>query len=97
MSVEWRTLQLFLDSDGVCEVEADYQDYEIMRCSCGSFAISKKCKHLRYVRRQILKNGGTYSIKISSAIDDETIVDAMRTSASFREFVLKHAKIEVLD
>jgi hypothetical protein len=97
MSAEWRTLQLFLDNDGVCEVEADYEDYEIMKCSCGAFAISRKCKHLRYVRREIVRNGGKYSIKISADIDDEDIVDAMKTAASFREFVLRYAKIEVLD
>jgi hypothetical protein len=68
-----------------------------MKCSCGAFAISRKCKHLRYVRREIVRNGGKYSIKISADIDDEDIVDAMKTAASFREFVLRYAKIEVLD
>lgn len=97
MSIDWRTLQVFLDNEGVCEVEADHDDYEQMRCSCAVFATARKCKHTRHVKREIIKNGGTYAIKISSAIDDEDIIDAMKTAESFRDFVLKYAKIEVID
>lgn len=97
MAIDWRTIQIFLSSDGVCEVEADAQDYAKMRCSCSSFKPSKRCKHTKFVKQKIKENGGSYSIVIPSDLEDEDMEQAIKTSEGFRNLIIHHAKVEVLE
>ena len=96
MTTDWRTVQMFLDDEGVFEVEADADDYSKMRCTCPAFRSSKKCKHARLVRRRIEENGGTYSIQIPETVPDAYIMEAMQDPIMFRNLIINHAKIEVV-
>jgi hypothetical protein len=97
MTTDWRTVQLFLDDNGVAEVEADVDDYQNMRCTCNLFRKSlKKCRHTTYIKKVIEKNGGAYSIKLPEDLPDEELDAAMESKESFRALLIKYAPIEVL-
>jgi hypothetical protein len=97
MSTDWRTVQLFLDIDGVVEVEADVADYENMRCTCNLFRkTSKKCRHTTFIKKSIEKNGGSYSIKLPDDLPDEIVDAAMESKEAFRDLLVRYAPIEVL-
>lgn len=97
MDIEWRTVQLFLDDDGVAEVEIDADNSSKIRCSCKTFSVAARCKHTKYIRRQLEQNDGHYSIMIPEDIDDEVALEAMSDPASFRDFVIRYGKVEVID
>ena len=42
------------------------------------------------------KNNGHYAIQISSSVTDTDVLEAMQNPDTFRYFVIKNAKIEVL-
>lgn len=96
MAEDWRTIQFFLDDSGVYEVEADADDYQLMRCTCEPFAQSRRCKHVKYIKRSIDENNGLYAIKVGSEVDDDTMATAIADPKLFREFVIKYAKAVVL-
>lgn len=97
MGIKWRTIQFILDKEGVHEVEVDYEDASKVRCSCKSFSRVLKCKHSKFVLSSIEENGGQYSIHIPVDIDDETAMEAMTSKDSFRDFILRYGKVEVID
>ena len=94
---DWRTLQLFLEDDGVHEVEADSEDYQKMRCTCPMYKSGRRCKHMRYVRKRLEENGGTYSIQIPADVADDVVISAIKDPVVFRQFIIDHAKIEVIE
>jgi hypothetical protein len=96
MDIDWRTLQLFLDDVGVAEVEADADNYQTMKCSCPVFSRTKKCKHVRHVRKHMDEHDGTYSIQIPEDVPEEVVTAAMLTKESFRELIVKYSIIEVI-
>jgi hypothetical protein len=97
MDIDWRTVQLFLGDDGVCEVEVDSENSTKVRCSCKAFSKSARCKHSKFVRAKLLDNDGHYAIQIPVDISDEEAFIAMSSNESFREFILKYGKVEVID
>lgn len=97
MATEWLTVQVFLSEDGVFEVEANSDDYRKMRCNCSGFFSSKKCRHTKHIRKRIEDNGGTYSILLPDDLSDDAVEEAMSSSESFRDLIIHHAKVEVLD
>jgi hypothetical protein len=97
MDIDWRTVQLFLDDSGVSEVEIDAEDATNVKCSCKSFYKSSRCKHTKYVRNEIESNDGNYAIKVPVDIDDDEALEAMSSSETFRDFIIKYGKVEVID
>ena len=97
MGIDWRLVQIFLDENGVAEVELDSENNKRVRCSCATFNSSARCKHAKYVKRLMDENDGHYSIQIPVEIDDEEAIAAMTDAARFREFIMKYGKIEVID
>lgn len=97
MEIDWRTVQMFLEENGVFEVELDAENSKKVRCSCPSFKNSARCKHTRHVRKRIEENGGNYSVQIDVSISDEETTLAMASKDTFREFIIKYAKVEVID
>jgi hypothetical protein len=97
MSIDWRTVQLFLGSDGVSEVQIDSDNSSKIRCSCNAFSKTSRCKHSKFVRNQIGNNDGHYAIQVPVDISDEYAMMAMSSAESFREFILKYGKVEVID
>lgn len=94
---DWRTVQLFISSQaaGVFEVEIDTNSQDT-RCSCPVWKKTLVCKHVRFVETRMISNSGHYSIQIPYDIPPEMAIDASEDAQTFREFVLKYAKIEVL-
>ena len=96
MSGEWRTVQLFLDDNGVCEVEVDSNDSFSVRCNCNKGRPTLKCAHVKYVKENMQDNDGNYSITIPVDIDDDQAIDALDDPAVFRAFIIKYGKVLVL-
>lgn len=96
MDIQWRTVQLFLEEEGVYEVEVDYDNCKKVRCNCKTFLSTAKCKHQKWVKTQITDNGGHFSIQIPVELDEDEALLAMSTPEGFREFVLTYGKVEVI-
>lgn len=96
MDIDWRTVQLFLEEDGIFEVEVDVDNCKKIRCNCKAFMNSAKCKHQKWVRKQMDENNGNFSIQIPEDMDDEIALASMATAEGFREFVLTYGKVEVI-
>jgi phenylpropionate dioxygenase-like ring-hydroxylating dioxygenase large terminal subunit len=98
MTKEWRTVQIFLEptSFKIYEVELDTASSTNIRCNCSIFVENRTCKHSRYVQNHMKKNNGHYAIQISSSVTDTDVLEAMQNPDTFRYFVIKNAKIEVL-
>jgi hypothetical protein len=97
MDISWRTVQVFLDEDGVCEVDVDSENNTKVRCSCMAFSRLARCKHAKFVKDKMSNNNGHYAIQIPVNVDDALAAEAIKTSEGFREFVIKYGKVEVID
>lgn len=97
MSISWRTVQLFLEDNGVCEVEIDQDNKSRVRCNCPAFSKVSRCKHVKHVREQMATNQGHYSIQIPLDIDETEAIAAIDNAEEFRNFVVKYGKVEVID
>jgi hypothetical protein len=96
MDIDWRTVQLFLSDEGVAEVEIDSENSSKVRCNCKEFMRNARCKHQKRVKAHIQANHGHYTVMVPEDVPEETAIKAMADSKAMREFILKHAKIEVL-
>jgi len=96
MDIEWRTAQFFLEEEGVCEVEVDDDNHTKFRCSCTGFQKSARCKHVKFVRDAMEANGGALQVQIPESMSDEEAILAMMNRESFRDFVMKYGKVEVI-
>jgi hypothetical protein len=91
----WRTAQIFLSARGIFEVDVSMESDDI-RCTCPGFVSRSRCKHSIHVLKVAEKNGGTYPIKVSSRATSSESEHAHDSYESFREFVIKFGKIEVI-
>lgn len=94
--VSWRTVQIFLGDEGVSEVCIDADNAFHAKCTCQSFAKFKKCKHTDFVLQKIKDNNGHYGVQIPDTVDDDIAFEALNDPESFRYFVIRYGKIEVL-
>ena len=97
METPWRTVQVFISSQaaGVFEVEVD-TDTKSLRCSCPVWKKTSTCKHTTFVKHKMNMSKGHYSIQIPTEITEDMVKEASHDPKSFRDLVLKYAKIEVL-
>lgn len=93
---DWRTVQLFLEENGVFEVQVDSINKMLVRCTCRGAKPQAKCAHAKFVRDNMLENDGHYSVHISAEIDEELALEAMDNAESFRDFIIKYGKVEVI-
>ena len=93
----WRTVQLFLTKDYIAEVEVNSVDNRQVRCNCRGYVGVGRCNHVKYVKAHMKNNGGHYTVKIPTEIDDDLAEMAMQDSEMFRQFIIDYAKVEVLD
>lgn len=84
---------MFLTDDYVCEVKIDSTNPKIVICTCKKHHRFFPCKHVKYIKSEMKKNNGQYSIEVSDEILDEDIYDTFTTSEGFRDFVIKHTPI----
>jgi hypothetical protein len=99
MSMEspWRTVQLFISSQaaGVFEVEVDTGTKKV-RCNCPVWKKTLKCKHVNFVNKKMQLNKGHYSKIVPSEVPEELAQQANIDPKTFRDFVVRYAKVEVL-
>ena len=95
MAVEWRTIQFFLDEDGVQEVQLQYHNPNELRCTCGSRA--NKCKHVSYVRSMFKKNDFVFDLEVPADEDEDILAEALASAELFREMIIKYGKVAVID
>jgi hypothetical protein len=93
---DWRTVQLFLDNDGISEVEVDSTRPNVARCNCRQFQSKRKCEHVKFIQKIMNENDGHYTVHIPVEIEDEEAEMAMKDANAFRHFIIKYAKVEVL-
>lgn len=96
MLSDWRTVQLFLSEEGIAEVEVDALRPYQARCNCKGGKNKGKCAHVRYVRSIMDENNGHYTVSIPVEIEEDEADEAMASAESFRAFIIKYAKVEVL-
>lgn len=97
---QWRVIQVFLPASikvgSIAETEWEPTTKEL-RCTCAVFKKSgKTCKHTRFVMGRITSNNGVYQLTVDEGVTDADKEQAEKSPAAFREFVLKHGKVEVL-
>lgn len=95
MLSDWRTVQLFLSEDGIAEVEVDALRPYQARCNCKAGA-KGKCAHIKRVREVMDANNGHYTVHIPVEIEEDEADLAMEDAESFRKFIIKYGKVEVL-
>lgn len=92
-------LQVFLsyrgNTPGIFEVLVGKEDNELT-CTCPGFNVKGECKHVKTVETRIGNNGGLYPFKFLNSVKEADLKTAMETEDSFREFVIKNTKIEVI-
>lgn len=91
----WRTVQMFLSTQGVFEVEVN-TDSHAVRCNCSNFRIRNTCAHEKHVNSKSKDNGGTYPVKLSPRATEEEAEKAQESPEAFRSFIVKYGKVEVL-
>lgn len=91
----WRTVQLFLSPTGVYEVQLRPND-TTAKCSCPSYKLHEACKHTRFVKARMDENDGQYAILVPDDVPEEVTDQANKSAESFRDFILKYARVEVL-
>jgi len=97
VQIEWRVVQLFLDSEGrVDEVSLDTESAERMRCTCPQFPRNAKCKHTKFMKAKIADSDGMVQLFIPNTMTDAEAKAALSDVNAFRELVLKYGKIEYL-
>jgi hypothetical protein len=97
MDIKWRTVQFFLGEEGVSEVEVDSENTSKTRCSCRSFQMTARCKHVKFVKGRMEDSEGHYNIVIPEDVPDSAAVLAVQTPEAFRTFIMKYGKVEVID
>ena len=97
MESPWRTVQLFISAQaaGIFEVEVDTKTQNT-RCSCPVWRKQNTCKHVAFVYNRMVMNDGHYSIVIPDKIPEEEVIEVSDDPKKFRDFIINHAKIEVL-
>ena len=97
MAQGWRTIQLFLSprQPAIYEVEIDL-DSSSARCTCPTYKGRKTCRHTKFVSARMDSNSGHYPLYIHEKAASEDLSEVMSTPETFREFVIKYGKVEVL-
>lgn len=93
----WRTVQLFLIKTGVAEVSINTGPTKSVHCTCPVFEKSKRCKHQKYVKAQIMENDGNFTINIPYEVDEDLMQMAIEDKELFRQFIIEYGKVEVID
>lgn len=90
MEIEWRTIQFFVDDEGVSEVCADIMNPKKIKCDCGKFMKAAKCKHAEFVKNLIASSGGAFVLRVPETVPEEEEDAAFESSDAFRKFVIKY-------
>jgi len=95
INMSWMITQIFLSETGVHEVHVHHSSHKL-RCNCVGYQTRNTCKHTRFVKDRMNKNGGVYPVEISSKIDRERSLLASEDPVEFRELLVNYGKIVAL-
>lgn len=87
-----KTIQFFIGNTGVEEVKVDEKNK--MYCTCEGFISRKRCKHTTWCESQFSKD--TFPIQIDKATPNDAVQKAKESNESFRDFLIRYGKIEVV-
>jgi hypothetical protein len=94
-----RLLQVFISHQsnnpgpGIFEVSTTPE--KEISCNCPGFAAKSSCKHVALVESRIELGDGKYPFNFSDKVTKNEIITAMQSEELFREFVIKHGKVEI--
>lgn len=94
-TMDWQITQIFLSDTGVHEVFVQ-QDTSKLRCNCPGYSDRSACKHVRFVKGRMDKNGGIYPVEISNKVSREESIEASYDPIAFRELLVNYGKIEAI-
>ena len=96
---DFRLIQVFLSSkaglSGPAIFEVSGDEEQNFTCTCPGYKVKRTCRHIRFVKERIKVNNGIYPLQVSPEVPESEIKKALTSSEEFREFLLKHGKIEV--
>jgi hypothetical protein len=92
---DWQVLQIFLSETGVHEVEMN-SDGKSLRCNCPGSERRSQCKHMRFVRVKMNRNGGIYPCDLSNRANKLDAIAASQDPKVFRQLLIDYGKIEVV-
>lgn len=91
-----RLLQVFIspECNGVYEVSVDF-DTDRLICTCPGQRLQRDCKHVRWIKARTEDDGG-YCVSLPAGVTEEDIAAATQSPQSWRLFVMKTFRAEVL-
>jgi hypothetical protein len=94
---DWRTVQVFLSprQPTVYEVELNLDNADA-RCSCPTYRARTACRHTKAVKTRMRDAGGHYPIMLHENAETSDLSDSLDDPKTFREFVVRFGKVEVL-
>lgn len=96
---DFRLIQVFLSSKagatGPAIFEVSGDEDQNFTCTCPGYKVKRTCRHIRFVKEKIKINNGVYPLQVGPNVPESEIKQALKSSEEFREFLLKHGKIEV--
>jgi len=95
MTVEWMITQIFLSDTGVHEVYVHNSTHRL-RCDCPGFDTRGQCKHTRFVRTRMDRNGGIYPVEISTRASEDAVIITSDDPVEFRNLLVNYGKIETV-
>ncbi len=93
--MDWQITQIFLSDTGVHEVHVQSSTQKL-KCNCPGFSERSMCKHARFVKTRMDKNGGIYPVEVSTKVSREESLEASHDPFAFRELLVNYGKIEAL-
>lgn len=96
---DYRLIQVFISSkagsSGPAIFEVSGDEEQNFKCTCPGYRVKRACRHVKFVKDKIKINNGVYPLEITSEVPESEIKKALTSSESFREFLLKHGKVQV--
>lgn len=94
-----RLIQVFLaanSSDPVISYVSVNKKSKDISCTCAGFRGRQECKHVKFVQARVDRSSGTYPLELDPNAPDDAELLPDDDADTFREFVLKYGKIELI-
>lgn len=97
-AARWRTIRVFLDDNGVDEVDWDIDNPTMLRCTCFQYSrnASKRCKHIVFLLREARDNGGNFQVRLDKEVPDNVVTETLQDAKAFRDMVIRYSTAVVL-
>ena len=101
LAADWRMVQVFLSArqPAIYEVEIDMESgkrWAPTRCSCPTYRRNNKCRHIEWIRQQMITHNGQDPVRIHRSAGVDNMHHVMGSASAFRDFVVRYGRVEVL-